>query len=159
MLELVYKSNGREVKNIINILDKNKIFSIEPYSRIISIEDNMIKVINFRRTYYGFISTNTNYYIIESVENIEKLLHIFCFLNNPVEISEIHDDEIIVRDSRTIDPDTYKVEGIKNNKLVIRREPEFDIRLISFIIKKRDDFWFVDRYKIEGEEFICQTLR
>ncbi len=114
-----------------------------------------LKVTELQRVPSGFLSRRTFEFYPLQAEELEKLLHPLCFLQNPAEINVTHDvvtarDQLVSFDQRVIKVGEIRVE---RSELVLRRSiPQREV-LYEFFLEEREGAYIVKEFSREGVKF------
>ena len=114
-----------------------------------------IRVTELQRVPSGFLSRRTFEFYPLQAEELEKLLHPLCFLQNPAEINVTHDvvtarDQPVSFDRRVIRVGEIRVE---RNELVLRRNIAQREILYEFFLEEREGVHIVREFSREGVKF------
>jgi len=114
-----------------------------------------VKVTELQRVPSGFLSRRTFEFYPLQAEELEKLMHVLCFLQNPAEINVTHDvvtarDQLVNFDQRVIRVGEIRME---RNELVLRRSMAQREVLYEFFLEEREGAYIVKEFSREGVKF------
>jgi len=114
-----------------------------------------LKVTELQRVPSGFLSRRTFEFYPLQAEELEKLMHVLCFLQNPAEINVTHDvvtarDQLVNFDQRVIRVREIRME---RNELVLRRSMAQREVLYEFFLEEREGAYIVREFSRDGARF------
>ncbi len=147
-----------EIRNNL-IVYKDHVFSdMNDEAKIIRVvKDEMPHLIveELQKVPSGFLTRRIYKFYPVQPEEIEKYMHVLCFLQNPLEINIDRDmviarDQIVNMDRRII---TIGEIRIRNNQLILRRDLQRTEVFYEFFLEEKNGFYIVKEFTRNGVKF------
>ncbi len=146
-----------EIKNSL-IIHENVVFSdMNNEAKVVEVVKKpfpYINIVELNKVPSGFIERRSFRYYPLQAEDIDKLLHPLCFLQNPVEIN-VDRDVVLARDHTVSRGNSIAVRQItvEGDRMVLHRVIERNEVLYEFFLEEKNGFYIVKEFTRNGVKF------